>query len=256
MRWKATVSRILVAGCTLALLGGTAAAASPANLVTNPSGVGGTTGWSAAGTGAAVASTTLNGQSWLHFTYSGTGAAWIKYIVSSAAVGEQYTCGFEAEGTGTIYALFYDGKNLNRSATVALKPNTPTVFKESGVVVANTAATPVQIQARTYIGPVNAYVNDVTCVVGSSVTLVSSATTSSTASSTSSSTAASSTSSSSSKATSSTTSSKVSSSTSSAATSTQGSSLPKTGSSPLPTLLGALLVAAGAGLAWRLRRGN
>ncbi len=234
-----------------------ASSATATNLVANPSGVGGSTAdW---GTGRSVDSLSavqVGGQWWLHWSTPQTAYDWVVYKFPPTAVtaGTEYACGFEAMGSGTIYAMLYDGKNLNRGTALKLT-DTPQVFTESATAV--NPSGPVEIQARINAGPANVYFNEVTCVAGSSVTipleavtLPASLTSASTASS--STTASTSTSSAAPSATSSTTSTtKASSSTTSTASSSttstsKSTTLPKTGESPLVALAGLMLALAGA----------
>lgn len=234
------------------------------NLVANPSGAGGSTAdW---GTGRAVDSLSavqIDGQWWLHWATPQTAYDWVVYKFPPTAVtaGTEYSCGFEAMGSGTIYAMLYDGKNLNRGTAMKLT-DTPQVFTESATAV--NPSGPVEIQARANAGPTNVYFNEVTCVAGSSVTipleavtLPASLTTASTASSSTSTSKSTSSTTSSTKAsstTTSTTSSSTTSTTSSSTTSTSKSaSLPKTGESPLILLAGWVLALFGAATLLRLR---
>ncbi len=233
---------------------GAVPAAAATNIVTNPNGAGGSTsGWKAGRAADTLTSVEVGGQSWLEWKTTQTAYDWTVYRFAPGTVnnGSEYTCGFEAMGSGTVYAMVYDGKNLNRETPKALT-DTPQVYTESATIV-NATASP-EVEVRTNNGPADVYFNEVTCIPGSSVTiplstasLSSSGSTSSAATSTSSSVTSSS-SSAASKA-SSTTSSK---STSTATSSTTGSStLPSTGESPLVAVFGALLVGAGLWVAGR-----
>ena len=211
-------------------------AATSSNLVGNPSGVGGkTTGWSMSynGQSGSIQSVTKGGASWLEYksTLSEGGGVWVQYMLPTTTKGDTYTCGFEAEGSGTIYADAYDGSKDNQSSQVTLNASTPQILKITFTVANPSSA---QIQVRYPTPPVDVYFNDVTCVPGSSVTLV--------AQSASSSSASSSGTASSSKTTS-----------ASSSTSSTSSSLPKTGGSPLVPLVGGALAAAGLVLLRRRR---
>lgn len=226
-------------------------AAGPTNLVTNPSGAGGkTTGWALSynGNQGSLQAVTKGGTSWLEYksTLSEGGGVWVLYPLTMTTAGTKYTCGFEAEGSGTIYADAYDGAKDNQSSQVTLSATTPKQVDITFTVVNPSGA---QIQVRYNTPPVDVYFNDVTCVPGSSVTLVAStsATTSSGSASTSSGT------------TSSSTSSKTSTSSTSSKTSTSGAtsgstSLPKTGGSPLMPIVGGVLAISGVALLSRRRK--
>lgn len=223
---------------------GIPAAAAATNLVSNPSGAGGnTTPWLAgrANTGDTITSVQIDGQSWLHLVSPKAGGydwAVYKFPVGVVSAGTQYACAFEAMGTGTaVFAMFYDGKNLNNGTIKALS-NTPQLFMKSATVV--NPAGPAEIQVRTNDqGAVSIYFNEVTCVQGSSVTIpLSTATVPSIGSSSS---------------TASSASSSVTSSGTSQATGSASQKLPSTGQSPLVPVVGALLVIAGSVLGLRAR---
>lgn len=218
-------------------------AASSANLVSNPSGTGGTTtGWALSynGQNGSIKAVTKGGVSWLEYqsTLSEGGGVWVQYMLPTTTTGQTYTCGFEAEGSGTIYADAYNGTQDNQSPQVTLNASTPQILKITFTVANPSSA---QIQVRYPSPPVDVYFNDVTCVAGSSVTLVAQSASSSSASSSGTSASSSGTSSS---------------ATTSSVSSSSSSSLPKTGGSPFVPLFGGALATAGLVLLRRRRRSS
>ncbi len=165
---------------TLALAAAPAWAAG--NLVTNPSGVGGTvTGWTAPGGWGPLTGVQVHGTWWFHWVSDnvqshtpGPGSAWYSYTMANLSPGQTISCGFKAMGSGTIAEDIWTGNNGgdHLTAPVALS-STPTVFTETEKVGAKPWPGPPQVQVRyqNQTGNLNIYFTDVTCVLGSSVTL-------------------------------------------------------------------------------------
>lgn len=142
------------------------------NLVTNPSGAGGTTtGWFTGRASDTVSAVTIDGHPWLRFQSPSGLYDWAVYKFAPAELnaGQEYTCGFEAMGNGTVFAMFYDGQKLHDGVARALT-NTPQIFEESATISGIQNAPP-EIQVRNNTGPVDVFFNEVTCVLGSSVAI-------------------------------------------------------------------------------------
>jgi hypothetical protein len=87
------------------------------NVITNPSGASGTTGWTTGGgivslgdaPGGAVTTTTYQGQSALHWTNDALdGQSWVEYY-PNVTDGDTYTFSAEVAGSGQVYTDVYNG---------------------------------------------------------------------------------------------------------------------------------------------------
>lgn len=228
--------------CLLAVVSSPAFAAT--NLVSNPDGANGSTnGWSMSynGQDGSLTAVQQNGQWWLRYqsTLQEGGGVWVQYQMHGLTVGDTYTCGFLAMGSGTIYADAYNGSEDVTSSSEALT-SVPQLF-EVTFTLAKTGND--LIQVRYTAPPVDVYFSDVTCVPGSTVVLAAQKATSVTSSSAASTTSKSSASTAASSAV--TKSSTVSTSHSTAQSSTK-STIPKTGVGAILPLIGVVLTLWGA----------
>ncbi len=170
-----------------ALLATVSLAAVPAlaasNLVTNPSGVGGkVTGWVAPSGWGPLTGVQVHGTWWFHWVSDnvqshapGPGSAWYSYTMANLSPGQTISCGFKAMGSGTIAEDIWTGNNGGDHLTAPVPlSSTPKVFTETEKVGAKPWPGPPQVQVRyqNQTGNLNIYFTDVTCVLGSSVTLV------------------------------------------------------------------------------------
>ena len=209
------------------------------NLVADPSGVGGNiTGWSAPSTWGPLTGVTKNGIWWLHWVSNSVqshtpnpGAGWYVYVFPNLTAGQQLSCGFKAMGSGQIVLDIWTGTTDNLTAPKTLS-STPQTFTETETVAAQPWPSPPQVQVRYQgqTGNLDVYFTDVTCVVGSSVTLVADSPATSGGGSGTASTG------------------------STAGSASSSSSLPKTGGGPLPFLGGLAALGAGLGLLRSRRR--
>ena len=100
------------------------------NVITNPSGASGTTGWTTAGgiqslgnaPGGTVTATTYQGQPALHWTNDAMNAqSWVEYY-PDVTDGNSYTFSAEVAGSGQVYMDVYNGGD-ETSLPVKLTPN-------------------------------------------------------------------------------------------------------------------------------------
>ena len=242
---------VAVALCLTVVVSTPAVAAT--NLVSNPDGANASTvGWSMSynGQDGTLTAVQQNGQWWLRYqsTLQEGGGVWVQYQMHGLTVGDTYTCGFLAMGSGSIYADVYNGSEDVTSPSEALA-SAPQIFDVT-FTLAKTGND--LIQVRYTAPPVDVYFSDVTCAPGSSVVLAAQKTTSVASSSTSSAVR---TSSAASAASTSVTKSSTVSTSSPTAKSATKSSIPKTGSGRIGPLTGVLLLMLGAAWLgwWRYR---
>lgn len=163
-------------------------AASPANVVTNPSCANNSiSGWGI-WPGTSAGCVQQDGQWWFDWTVPSPGAGgWDVYdLPTSVQAGQQFSCGFQAMGTGQIFLDFQSGDGDVDTPAVTLT-STPQTFKETVTLKSPAGGGwlyPPQMLVRygqqpgspgsvAPTGPLHVLFNDVTCVQASSVTLVS-----------------------------------------------------------------------------------
>ena len=252
------------AGLAAALaLAAAPALAATSNLVGNPSGVGGsTTGWSAPSGWGPLTGVQVGGVSWFKWVSDnaqshnpGPGSAWYSYQLSNVQPGQQVSCGFKAMGTGSIMLDLWTGQNGGDHLTAPVTlSSTPQTLTETETIGAQPWVSPPQVQVRyqNATGNLTIYFTDVTCVLGTSVTLVADST--GTASgSTGTASGSTGTASGSTGTASGSTGTSTASKTGSTAPTTSTSSLPKTGGGPLPLVGGLMALAGGTALLLRRR---
>ncbi|MGD0559092.1 MAG: hypothetical protein ABSA93_29480, partial [Streptosporangiaceae bacterium] len=131
------------------------------NLVTNPSGASGTTGWTTSG--GTVTATTYLGQPALQWTSDVTSAeSWVHYY-PAVTDGQTYTFSADVAGSGQVFMDIYDGSDettLPVQLTSAYQQLTWTVTIPSNAATGQTGSAP-QLQIRdSGAGPVSLYISD------------------------------------------------------------------------------------------------
>jgi hypothetical protein len=131
------------------------------NLVTNPSGASGTTGWTTSG--GTVTATTYLGQPALQWTSDVTSAeSWVHYY-PAVTDGQTYTFSADVAGSGQVFMDVYDGSDettLPVQLTSTYQQLTWTVTIPSNAATGQTGSAP-QLQIRdSGAGPVSLYISD------------------------------------------------------------------------------------------------
>lgn len=187
----------VISAALLLLLSAPAFAATPANLVANPScTTGSTTGWGV-WSGTALSCVQQNGQWWLDWKVSNAaggpvaGQGWSPYTLpSTLTVGQSVTCGAQVMGSGQIFMDIQTGNGDVDTSAVMLE-STPQTVRETATIQNKPGGGylyPPQVMlrfgyqagssgSRNQVGALNILFNDVTCVVGQSVQLASQSTT-------------------------------------------------------------------------------
>lgn len=126
------------------------------NLVANPSGGAGTTGWVTFG--GSVGATTYQDQPALHWTStSTTGDTWVRYLASVQS-GQTYTFSVDVAGSGQVFLDVYTGadwQSLPVNLTSGYQHLTWTV-----TVPANVTSGQLQVRESGAAGPVSVYLRD------------------------------------------------------------------------------------------------
>lgn len=179
-KWLRTLVAVAVATAWSGLVGPGALAAS-SNLIYNPSGAGGSTaGWYASYSGNAgnpvLSAVTRGGAPWLQYaaTLTENGGVWVQYNLPTYLMqqGATYTCGFEAEGSGAIYADVWSGSKTYTSGAPQALSGTPQTFTVTFPL--GNPANSVNFEVRYNTAPATVLFNEATCMPGSSVTLTNS----------------------------------------------------------------------------------
>jgi len=138
--WWVCVSQVL--GPCVAVGGVVGAAGSTSNMVSNPSGEGGSTaGWT--GNPGELAAVQQNGQWWLEVTANRPGPGWDYYQFPQLPDGTPIACAAKVMGSGTVYLSIWNGSTQLNSQQVALS-STPVVLTASGTIDQHPGWTPPQ----------------------------------------------------------------------------------------------------------------